>query len=67
MTLKELVNCYENVNKSTRIMVYKSLDDYEWSTPYWDVIGVETASELNWKIAKFRIYFGENMITVAIA
>ena len=67
MTLKELVNCCENVNKSTRIMVYKSLDDYEWLTPYWDMIGFETASELNWKIAKFRIYLGENMIAVAIA
>lgn len=67
MTLSELIKTCENVSNSTRIMVYKSLDDYEWNTPNWDEIGIETAYELNWRIAKFRISMYSNMMIVALA
>ena len=67
MTLKELVNSCENVKNSTRIMVYKSLDDYEWNSSNWDEIGVDTAKDLNWKIAKFRVSQFCNVLAVALA
>lgn len=67
MTLKELVNCCENVNDCTEVMAFRSLDDYEWSTSNWDKISIETAKELNWKIAKFRISKYTNLLIVALA
>lgn len=67
MTLKELVNCCENVNDCTEVMVFKSLDDYEWSTSNWDEVSIEMAKELNWKIAKFRISKHTNLLIVALA
>lgn len=67
MTLKELVNCCENVNDSTMVVVYNSLEDYEWNTSNWDEIGIETAKELNWKIAKFRVPLYSNRLFVAVA
>ena len=67
MTLKELVNCCENVDGSTRVAVYNSLEDYEWNTSNWDEIGFETAKELNWKVAKFRISVYSNRLIVALA
>lgn len=67
MTLKELVSNCENVTDSTKIMVYNTLDDYEWNSSNWNEIGVDTAKELNWKIAKFRIYQYTNRLFVALA
>ena len=67
MTLKELVNCCENVDDSTRVTVYNSLEDYELNTSNWCHIGIETAKELNWRIAKFRISLYSNRIIVACA
>lgn len=67
MTLKELINCCENVNDCTEVMVFRSIDDYEWSTSNWDEISIEMAKELNWKIAKFRISKHTNLLIVALA
>lgn len=67
MTLKELVNCCENVNDRTEVMVFKSIDDYKLSTSNWNEIGIETAKELNWKIAKFRISKYTNLLIVSLA
>ena len=67
MTLKELVNCCENVNDQTEVMVFKSPDDYELSTSNWYEISIEMAKELNWKIEKFRIAKYTNLLMVALA
>ncbi len=65
MKLCELLTMCENITPKTTVMIYHTLDDYEYNTSNWNSARAGNLLNTDMKIVKFKVY--ENLVAVALA
>ena len=67
MKIKELITLCENVTPKTNIMVFATVEDYDFYTPFWQGFTAEQLKDCENLVAKFKISPYQNLLVIALA
>lgn len=65
MTIKQLIEMCENCENCAYIVVYESVEAFDYNLPNWYTLDMKQAGLCNASIAKFRVY--PSFVAVALA